>query len=142
MSDEFDIERPGELQKYLRASGRIEPDERVETRVLPGGVSNRTVLIRRATGQEWVIKQALAKFRQFGTMLGTIHAEGYRLRSDTSRRFADRSFFESLRIEPYYLCTAGQVPEARDFLMHLVEQTRATQLTVVHGDYSPKNVLI
>jgi hypothetical protein len=32
-------------------------------RTLSGGVSNRTVLLERETGERWVIKQALAKLR-------------------------------------------------------------------------------
>ena len=59
-----------------------------------------------------------------------------------SGEFEDRSFFESLRIEPYYLATAARVPAARDFLEALVEETRARRLTLVHGDYSPKNILV
>ena len=56
--------------------------------------------------------------------------------------FADRSFFEALRLEPYYEYTATRVPEAAAFLTHLVEETLARRDTLVHGDYSPKNVLV
>ncbi len=51
-------------------------------------------------------------------------------------------FFESLRLEPYYLFTASHVPAAADFLHTLVEETRKLKITLVHGDYSPKNVLV
>src|SRR5439155_21848724 len=37
--------------------------EPVRLQTLAGGVSNRTVLVRFAEGQAWVIKQALAKLR-------------------------------------------------------------------------------
>ena len=37
---------------------------------------------------------------------------------------------------------ASRAPEAAEFLHHLVAQTRATRHTLVHGDYSPKNVLV
>src|SRR5689334_25297760 len=63
MSEPLDIEQPEELLSYLRDSGRIAPDETPEMRVLAGGVSNRTVLVKRASGEAWVIKQALAKLR-------------------------------------------------------------------------------
>ena len=45
-------------------------------------------------------------------------------------------------MEPYYLYTAGQVPAAAGFINELVATTRATRQTLVHGDYSPKNVLV
>ena len=56
--------------------------------------------------------------------------------------FADRSFFESLRLEPYYGYTATQVPRSSGFLSELIAATRARQVTLVHGDFSPKNLLL
>jgi 5-methylthioribose kinase len=47
-----------------------------------------------------------------------------------------------LRLEPYYRYSAEQVPEARAFLNDVITETLETQLALVHGDYSPKNVLI
>src|SRR5215204_7730406 len=79
---------------------------------------------------------------QFGRLLGTVHHGGYERREETEPAFRDRSFFESLRLEPYYGYTAEQVPDAADFLRTLVEETRARRDTLVHGDYSPKNVLV
>jgi hypothetical protein len=83
----------------------------------------------------------LAHVEQFARLLGTIHAaaEG---RADVAAAFDDRSFFESLRLEPYYSYTAGQVGESAAFYHELIAQTRARRLTLVHGDYSPKNVLV
>ena len=60
---ELDIERPGALVAYLRETGRIGADEAPRVSVLAGGVSNRTVLVERANGEAWVVKQALAKLR-------------------------------------------------------------------------------
>jgi len=176
-------------------------------------VSNRTVLVERANGQSWVLKQALAKLRvpvdwfsspervhrealglrwlrqlapngaipafvfedpqhhllamqavpqphhnwkqlllagqpdpqhieQFGRLLGHIHRRAYHQQADLASLFSDRSFFESLRLEPYYNYSATQVPAAAEFLHALIQQTRARQLTLVHGDYSPKNILV
>ena len=41
-------------------------------------------------------------FRQFGALLAAIHREGFGRRAELAEVFADRSFFESLRLEPYY----------------------------------------
>jgi aminoglycoside phosphotransferase (APT) family kinase protein len=79
---------------------------------------------------------------QFATLLATIHRRGYEQRTTFAPIFSDRSVFESLRVEPYYLYTATQVAQAREFLKQLVTDTRLRQLTLVHGDYSPKNILI
>jgi Ser/Thr protein kinase RdoA (MazF antagonist) len=79
---------------------------------------------------------------QFGRLLGAIHGHAFERRQEVAPVFADRSFFGSLRLEPYYSYTAAQVPAAADFLHALIEETRACRLTLVHGDYSPKNVLV
>lgn len=82
--------------------------------------------------------------RRFAELLGTVHRESWRRREELQipQRFADRSFFESLRIEPYYQYSAAQVPDARPFLEALIDETRARRLALVHGDYSPKNILV
>jgi len=209
----LDIEQPHLLLAYLRETGRIGPDEQPRLRTLTGGISNRTVLVERPTGEAWVLKQALAKLRvpidwfsnpervhrealglrwlaqlaptgtttslvfedhdhhllameavpqphdnwktlllagqlaeqhveQFGRLLGTIHRNAYESRDQVAVDFEDRSYFESLRLEPYYSHSASQVPTAASFLKTLIDETRARRLTLVHGDYSPKNILI
>jgi aminoglycoside phosphotransferase (APT) family kinase protein len=80
--------------------------------------------------------------RQFAAILAAIHANGWRSRSETATVFDERSFFESLRLEPYYAFTATVAPPAAAFLQALIAETLATRVTVVHGDFSPKNVLI
>jgi 5-methylthioribose kinase len=208
----MNIEHPAELIAYLRAQGHIAPDETPRITLLAGGVSNRTVLVERANGDAWVLKQALAKLRvpvdwfssperihreaeglrwltqlapsgalpafvfedhaahllamtavpqphtnwktrllagelvanhvtQFATLLATIHRQASN-QAAVAAAFDDTAFFESLRLEPYYGYTAAQVPTARQFLENLIADTRATRLTLVHGDYSPKNILI
>jgi 5-methylthioribose kinase len=79
---------------------------------------------------------------QFATLLATIHGQAARRQAELAPIFADRTFFESLRLEPYYQYTASQVPEAEAFLDHLVAATRQRTYTLVHGDYSPKNTLV
>ena len=79
---------------------------------------------------------------QFARLLGTIHRESHLRQAEVAPVFEDRSYFESLRLEPYYRYTAQQIPEAADFLDRLIADTRATRQALVHGDYSPKNILV
>jgi tRNA A-37 threonylcarbamoyl transferase component Bud32 len=79
---------------------------------------------------------------QFATLLGTIHRRAAESPLPLREVFGDQSFFESLRLEPYYEYAAARVPAAAGFLRDLVRDTRARRLTLVHGDYSPKNVLV
>lgn len=213
MPSDLDIEQADQLVEYLRAERRIDFDESPVIRILRGGVSNRTVLVERANGQAWVLKQALAKLRvdvdwfsdpirihrealglkyleqlappgtitplvfedhehhllamqavpqphenfktlllagrvemdhieQFGRLLGTIHRGSGVRAAELAPLFDDRTFFESLRVEPYYRYSAEQVPESAEFFGRLIEDTYARRLTLVHGDYSPKNILV
>ncbi len=79
---------------------------------------------------------------QFGRLLGTIHRKSMERAAQLKIAFEDRSFFEALRLEPYYRYTAAQVPDAAPFLDRLIADTLALRMALVHGDYSPKNVLI
>ncbi len=79
---------------------------------------------------------------QFGALLGSIHRQSAERKHELLELFADRAVFEALRLEPYYGYTATQVPEAAGFLDQLIADTLACQMSLVHGDYSPKNILI
>jgi hypothetical protein len=80
--------------------------------------------------------------RQFAVLLGVVHRESRRRYATLAGEFADRSFFESLRLEPYYEFSAAQEPATAEFYRQLLADTRATRSALVHGDYSPKNVLV
>jgi len=79
---------------------------------------------------------------QFGQLLGMIHRRGLEQRETIESKFADRSYFESLRLEPYYAYPADNHPEVSEFLRSLLDETRRRRLTLVHGDFSPKNILV
>ena len=94
----------------------------------------KTMLLRGALKMDHV--------EQFGRLLGVVHREGYERRDDMARIFEDRTIFESLRLEPYYGYAAERISAAARFLHALIEETRTNRVTLVHGDYSPKNVLV
>lgn len=57
-------------------------------------------------------------------------------------RFGDRIVFDQLRIDPYYRTTARRHPDVRAALVQLVANSWNIQSALVHGDYSPKNMLV
>lgn len=81
-------------------------------------------------------------FEDAGTLLGTVHARGTEVSPGVREAFADQSFFHALRVEPYYLRSAETVPEAAEKLNALVEEMSSVRTTIVHGDFSPKNLLV
>jgi tRNA A-37 threonylcarbamoyl transferase component Bud32 len=115
-------------QHHLLAMQAVpQPHDNFKTLLLAGSLSS---------------SQLLDLVGQFGQLLGTIHRTAYDRRAEIAPIFDDRSFFESLRLEPYYQYAAAQVPPASTFLTELIAQTKGRRFTLVHGDYSPKNVLV
>ncbi len=80
---------------------------------------------------------------QLGGLLAAWHAQTLARRRPSSRRFDDVEAFEQLRVEPYHrtvdaaLAAAWSGRSAR-----YVEEMLDRRLCLVHGDFSPKNVLV
>jgi hypothetical protein len=81
-------------------------------------------------------------FEEFGLLLGTIHRLSSESGPEVASEFADTTYFESLRLEPYYLYPAQNITAAAGFLNALAWETRQHKDSLVHGDFSPKNTLI
>ena len=81
-------------------------------------------------------------FEQFGLLLGAIHRRSSEAISEVRQLFSDTTYFENLRLEPYYLYAARNTEEASDFLNALAQETVLHKDCLVHGDFSPKNTLI
>ena len=73
--------------------------------------------------------------------IAAIHA-GTARRDDLARRFSNDHIFHPIRLEPYLLATAARHPDCAARLQQLVATTTSTKLALVHGDLSPKNILV
>ncbi|GAB4349166.1 MAG: aminoglycoside phosphotransferase family protein [Gammaproteobacteria bacterium] len=76
-----------------------------------------------------------------GTLLGKIHS-GAAGDETLQARFPRSDIFRAIRLEPYLEATAEKHPELRETLFALSRRTGETRLTLVHGDVSPKNILL
>ncbi|MUM20080.1 phosphotransferase [Mycobacterium sp. CBMA271] len=76
-----------------------------------------------------------------GERLVAVHAHTAGDASAASE-FASDELFEALRIEPYLRYTAQNLPEHAAALSQLANELAATHLALVHGDVSPKNVIV
>ncbi|MBK9116021.1 MAG: aminoglycoside phosphotransferase family protein [Betaproteobacteria bacterium] len=76
-----------------------------------------------------------------GDTLGRIHAATAD-RPDVAARFATDALFHAIRLDPYLVTAAAAHPDLADRLHALVATTAGTRRTLVHGDFSPKNILI
>lgn len=76
-----------------------------------------------------------------GRMLGALHAGTWRS-APVAAALDDRSYFDALRIDPYYRRVAQVHPQLRGELAALIESVFSNRLSLVHGDFSPKNLLV
>jgi aminoglycoside phosphotransferase (APT) family kinase protein len=83
----------------------------------------------------------VATAQAVGRVLARIHAHSA-ARPELAAQFdTDRIFFD-IRLEPYLIATAAKHPDLAPHLHALVAQTQAHRLALVHGDVSPKNILV
>lgn len=76
-----------------------------------------------------------------GQLLATIHA-GTWDHADVARQLDDRTYFDLLRLDPYYRHVARTVPDAAGHFDRLVDSVLAHRHCLVHADFSPKNLLV
>ncbi len=131
--------------RWLRLAARIEPtaacpllaaDEAHDTLVL--------AWLDPATHPVW--KQQLAAGQverstavEVGRRLARLHAGSLPHRFE----FAEaRPLFDALRLHPYLRATAARHPAVAARLLDLAAALAAADVTVIHGDVSPKNILV
>jgi aminoglycoside phosphotransferase (APT) family kinase protein len=78
---------------------------------------------------------------QVGVLLAHFHNTSVN-RPDLANEFASLENFHSLRIEPYLLATAVRHPDLAGRLQAIAHRTSGIALALVHGDISPKNILV
>jgi len=76
-----------------------------------------------------------------GWVLATLHLASAH-DGALARTFDSGWNFHALRLEPYLLATAQRHPDLAAALEALVERTANTRIALVHGDVSPKNILV
>ena len=79
--------------------------------------------------------------RAVGRNLVAIHAATAD-NADLARDFANDQSFHALRLDPYFVAAARAHPDCAEALHALVHTTANTKLALVHGDISPKNILV
>jgi aminoglycoside phosphotransferase (APT) family kinase protein len=76
-----------------------------------------------------------------GNLLGSIHSATMH-DSSLAERFATDTSFHALRIDAYLLATARAHPDLAHLIEPIAAQTAQTKHVLVHGDVSPKNIML
>lgn len=79
--------------------------------------------------------------RRVGTLLGLFIGATWRDAS-FEQAYGDQTVFDQLRIDPYYRSIAQRHPDVADAVRQLIHESAARRVALVHGDWSPKNILI
>ncbi|MGS2619570.1 phosphotransferase [Micromonospora sp. LZ34] len=79
--------------------------------------------------------------RELGSTLARWHSATAGARG-VPAQFADPAAFVALRVDPYHREVMRRRPELAEPVGHLVEQMLERRRCLVHGDFSPKNVLV
>ncbi len=83
----------------------------------------------------------IATATQVAALIAAIHA-GTAGRPELAERFAYDDNFFALRLDPYFGAAALADPDCAPVLRQLSDDTAARKIALVHGDISPKNILV
>jgi tRNA A-37 threonylcarbamoyl transferase component Bud32 len=124
---DFQVETPRFLfedrENYLYAMSAAPADHIVWKSELLAGVARRDVAAA------------------CGRLLGRLHAGSWN-DAGLARRLDDRTFFDDLRLDPYYRQVAKVHSELAPALEQLIADVWRERHCLVHGDFSPKNLLV
>ena len=76
-----------------------------------------------------------------GQLMGTLHARTWQ-EAEIDRQLEDRQFFNDLRLDPYYRYVASVHDDLQEAMQHLIDSVWQNRWCLVHGDFSPKNLLV
>ena len=62
--------------------------------------------------------------------------------SNFKKEFENDKTFYDIRIEPYIIFTSKSYPEHENYFIDVAKSLVSNKKTVIHGDFSPKNILI
>ena len=82
-----------------------------------------------------------ATARQAGTLLG-LAVRATWSEPAFARSFSDRTAFNQLRTDPYYGTIAERHPVVAHRVQRWIAESAARNVAMVHGDWSPKNLLV
>lgn len=140
------LERAGVEANVLGLFGALTPDH------VPRLVDydpKRFVVTMAAAPPSWVEWRAAllrgavdpAVGETLGRVLGSWHA-ATRDDPEVLERFGDLGMFVELRGDPYHRTVAARCPELAGPVLACLDELLAERRCLVHGDFSPKNVLV
>jgi 5-methylthioribose kinase len=76
-----------------------------------------------------------------GTTLAMWHNFGEKDK-EARLQFMEDSLFEQLRVDPFYRFVAAKNENLKPVISNLIGELEGDKTTIVHGDFSPKNIMV
>jgi 5-methylthioribose kinase len=76
-----------------------------------------------------------------GRLLGDLHAGSWK-NANIAEQLDDRTYFDQLRLDPYYRHVARHNPSLAPAIQNVINSVWQNRCCLVHGDFSPKNLLV
>lgn len=77
-----------------------------------------------------------------GTVLRLLHDSSGKISMPDREKFADQKYFLQLRVDPFHRHLARRYPELDEPIQRLITEITSEATCLVHGDFSPKNMLV
>jgi aminoglycoside phosphotransferase (APT) family kinase protein len=141
------VERNQYEAAYLRRVAAIVPG--AVPRVLAEDRASRSMLMEYLPAEDyrlWKTEMLAGRFDPaaapaVAAMLARIHAATWRDLA-VAAEFPTDALFDALRLDPYLRTLAARKPELAEPILAVIATTASTKLALVHGDVSPKNILL
>lgn len=140
------IERHASEAAWFRECATIAP--RHVPRILAHDSESGSLIMEYLEPDQYPVWKALLRdgdvdpqtVQHVARLLGQIHGTTAR-RPALAEEFVSDLFYH-IRLEPYFASLAEPYPELAAFLQETIAQVNANSRVMVHGDFSPKNILI
>ncbi len=77
-----------------------------------------------------------------GQLLWQLHGNSNRMRAEDKEKLRDQKYFIQLRVDPFHRYLMHKFPELATPIQKLVDEVTLEKKCLVHGDFSPKNMLV
>lgn len=77
-----------------------------------------------------------------GHLLRDVHQQSHRMTAADKERFQDQKYFVQLRVDPFHRHLIQKYPDLTTEIQKLVDEVTREKTCLVHGDFSPKNMLV
>jgi len=77
-----------------------------------------------------------------GYLLSEIHLRSDSMDAEHKIKFQDQNYFIQLRVEPFHHYLMQRYPDLVSEIQKLIDELTLQKICLVHGDFSPKNMLI